>query len=41
MKTIYDVITPEFTGVRLTETAEDRVPYLLEAFFPDESQLGI
>ena len=41
MKTIYDVITPEFTAVRWTETAEDRVPYLLEAFFPDESQLGI
>lgn len=41
MNTIYDVITPEFTAVRWTETAEDRVPYLLEAFFPDESQLGI
>ena len=41
MKTIYDVVTPEFTAVRWTETAEDRVPYLLEAFFPDDSQLGI
>lgn len=41
MSTIYDVITPEFTAVRWTETAEDRVPYLLEAFFPDETQLGI
>ena len=41
MSTIYDVITPQFTAVRWTETAEDRVPYLLEAFFPDETQLGI
>lgn len=41
MSTIYDVITPKFTSVRWTETEEDRVPYLLEAFFPDEKQLGV
>lgn len=41
MATIYDVIDPKFTSVRWMESEQDRVPYLLEAFFPDDKQIGI
>ena len=40
MATIYEVINPQLTSVRWTETEEDRVPYLLEAWFPARKQLG-
>ena len=40
MATIYDVINPQLTSARWTETEEDRVPYLLEAWFPARKQLG-
>ena len=40
MATIYDVVNPQLTSVRWTETEEDRVPYLLEAWFPGRKQMG-
>lgn len=40
MATIYDVVTPRFTTTRWEETETDRVPYLLEAFFTEEKQMG-
>ena len=41
MATIYDVVTPRFTASRWEESELDRVPYLLEAFFPETKQMGI
>lgn len=38
---IFDVITSKFFASRWTETELDRDPYLFEAFFPEQKQMGI
>lgn len=40
MATIYDVVNSKFTSVRWQEDDKDRTPFLLEAWFPTEKQLG-
>ena len=41
MSTIYEEITPKFISTKWNEKALERKPYLGEAIFPEEKQLGI
>ena len=41
MSTIYEEITPKFLSERWNEKIQERKPYLGEAIFPEEKQLGI
>lgn len=40
MATIYDVVDAKMTSVRWEEDEKDRKPFLLEAWFPIEKQIG-
>ena len=40
MATIYDVVDAKFTSVRWQEDDKDRTPFLLEAWFPADKQMG-
>lgn len=40
MSTIYDVVNSKMTSVRWKKEDQDRKPFLLEAWFPTEKQLG-